>query len=66
VACATAIPNDAFIVEYVGEIPQEVDALKRPDRCYLVELKSKSLWDESMSVFIDAAKCGNESRFITH
>jgi SET domain-containing protein len=66
VVCNAAIPKDAFIVEYVGEVLLGPDAHERPDKRYQVELKTKGSWDGPTEVFIDAARCGNESRFINH
>ncbi|ETN15095.1 hypothetical protein PPTG_07291 [Phytophthora nicotianae INRA-310] len=38
--------------------------MSRSDWRYQVTLKTKAIWDGRTSVFIDAAECGNESRFI--
>ncbi|KAK1935187.1 Histone-lysine N-methyltransferase [Phytophthora citrophthora] len=59
-----AIPNDAFIIEYVGEVLLGPDVLERSDRCYQVCMKTKANWDGAKNIFIDAARCGNESRCI--
>ncbi|EGZ23286.1 hypothetical protein PHYSODRAFT_478497, partial [Phytophthora sojae] len=65
VVCSSPIPKGAFVVEYVGELLLDKDGMTRPDRSYQVQLKAKAIWDDS-TVFIDAAECGNESRFINH
>ncbi|KAE8914992.1 hypothetical protein PF005_g3334 [Phytophthora fragariae] len=66
VVCDSTIPKDAFVVEYVGEVLLGVDTQKRVDRRYQVELKPKAIWDGLTDVFIDADRCGNESRFVNH
>ncbi|KAE8906079.1 hypothetical protein PF003_g9716 [Phytophthora fragariae] len=43
-----------------------VDAVKRSDKQYLVELKTEALWDGPVALFIDASACGNKSRCINH
>jgi hypothetical protein len=50
----------------VGEVLLGVDARKRVNRRYQVELKTKAKWDAPTDVFIDAGRCGNESRIVNH
>ncbi|KAG7377620.1 histone H3-K9 methyltransferase KMT1 [Phytophthora pseudosyringae] len=66
VMCNATIPKDAFIIEYVGEILLGTDATKRRDKRYQVATKAKASWEGPIDVFIDAARCDNESRFINH
>ncbi|KAG3095023.1 hypothetical protein PI124_g17758 [Phytophthora idaei] len=66
VVATSPILNWAFSVEYVGEMLVEEDALDRSDSRYQVHMKDKALWDGPSEVFIDAAQCGNERRFINH
>ncbi|ETK83250.1 hypothetical protein L915_11501 [Phytophthora nicotianae] len=66
VVCGTTIPKDSFIIEYVGEVLLGPEAQQRTDQRYQVELKAKASWDGPQDVYIDAARCGNESRFINH
>ncbi|EGZ13121.1 hypothetical protein PHYSODRAFT_316506 [Phytophthora sojae] len=65
VICSSPIPKRAFVVEYAGELLLDKDAMTRPNRRYQVQMKAKAIWDDS-TVFIDAAECENESRFINH
>ncbi|EGZ07757.1 hypothetical protein PHYSODRAFT_529417 [Phytophthora sojae] len=66
VVCGSAIAKDAFIVEYVGEVLLGPAALTRSNRRFQVEMKAKASWNGPTAVYIDAAECGNESRFINH
>jgi histone-lysine N-methyltransferase ASH1L len=66
VICNVAISKDTFVVEYQGEVLLGPDAHERPDKRYQMELKTTASWDGPTEVFIDVARCGNESRFINH
>eukprot|EP00644_Phytophthora_capsici_P009121 jgi/Phyca11/102421/e_gw1.6.1045.1 len=60
------IPQGAFIIEYVGELLYESEAVLRVDRRYQAQLHTMAGWNGGSTVFIDAFSCGNMSRFINH
>ncbi|KAG6947041.1 hypothetical protein JG687_00016357 [Phytophthora cactorum] len=66
VVCSTTVPKDPFIIEYVGGVLLETDAVECVDRSFQVAMKTKATRQGPTGVFIDAARCGNESRFINH
>uniref|UniRef100_A0A0N5AHQ1 Histone-lysine N-methyltransferase n=1 Tax=Syphacia muris TaxID=451379 RepID=A0A0N5AHQ1_9BILA len=56
------IPENRFVVEYVGEVLSPQDARKRKDPYYQFEVSE----DGQISYVIDAKNFGNESAFINH
>lgn len=62
-AASTTLTKGEFVVEYVGELIFEITKRERPHG-YIMALKTPTCFNQK--VYIDARKCGNESRFINH
>lgn len=60
----TAIPCGQIIVEYVGELIDYVEAVRRGVRAS--QDYSEYVLEVNGDVFIDGARGGNQSRFINH
>lgn len=56
-----SIRSGDFVVEYTGELISEQRRAYRSNLSYMSEV----YWDNK-TLFVDAAYCGNESRFINH
>ncbi|KAG1688844.1 hypothetical protein DVH05_003021 [Phytophthora capsici] len=64
VCCMTDIPKGSFVLEYVGELIDELEFRERSDVSYVVRLKAKTTTGESL--YLDAGKFGNKARFVNH
>ncbi|KAF4139663.1 SET domain-containing protein [Phytophthora infestans] len=62
-APSTFLAKGSFVLEFVGELIFESIKSER-SRDYIIEVATTTIRNDK--IFIDAGKCGNESRFINH
>ncbi|KAG1709300.1 hypothetical protein DVH05_019943 [Phytophthora capsici] len=64
VVATRRIPRGAFVVEYVVELIDSREKQRRHNPDYTIQIRHPAT--DGRTVFIDAARCGNLSRFVNH